>query len=99
MRLVSAGILGLFASVSIAWTAEFVSPRKIVIPPIPNAPFRATLATEAVKYSFDGATDLRQSAPLDQRRSPPISQSTAPPKSRKSAQPEALSLHLKLDNE
>jgi hypothetical protein len=28
----------------------------IVIPPIPNAPFRATLATEAVKYSFDGAT-------------------------------------------
>ena len=28
----------------------------IVIPPIPNAPFFATLATEAVKYSADGAT-------------------------------------------
>ena len=28
----------------------------IVIPPIPNAPFFATLATESVKYSADGAT-------------------------------------------
>lgn len=28
----------------------------IVIPPIPNAPFYATLATEAVKYSADGGT-------------------------------------------
>lgn len=28
----------------------------IVIPPIPNAPFNATLATEAVKYAADGAT-------------------------------------------
>ena len=28
----------------------------IVIPPIPNAPFTATLATESVKYSADGAT-------------------------------------------
>jgi len=28
----------------------------IVIPPIPNAPFTATLATETVKYAADGAT-------------------------------------------
>ncbi|MCU1301274.1 MAG: hypothetical protein JWQ87_1558 [Candidatus Sulfotelmatobacter sp.] len=28
----------------------------IVIPPIPNAPFSATLATEAVKYAADGTT-------------------------------------------
>jgi hypothetical protein len=28
----------------------------IVIPPIPHAPFTATLATEAVKYAADGAT-------------------------------------------
>jgi len=28
----------------------------IVIPPIPNAPFTATLATEATKYAADGAT-------------------------------------------
>jgi len=28
----------------------------IVIPPIPNAPFFANLATEQVKYSFDGAS-------------------------------------------
>ena len=28
----------------------------IVIPPIPNSPFTATLATEATKYSADGAT-------------------------------------------
>jgi hypothetical protein len=28
----------------------------IVIPPIPNAPFAATLATEATKYAADGAT-------------------------------------------
>ena len=28
----------------------------IVIPPIPNAPFFATLATESVKYSADGAS-------------------------------------------
>jgi hypothetical protein len=81
MRLVSAGILGLFAAVSIAQTEQLPQqPQRselpaalerhqpaldggvrevlesIVIPPIPNAPFRATLATEAVKYSFDGAT-------------------------------------------
>ena len=28
----------------------------IVIPPIPNAPFFATLATESVKYSADGGS-------------------------------------------
>lgn len=81
MRLVSAGILGLFASLSIAQTEQLPQhPQRselppalqrhqpaldggvrevlesIVIPPIANAPFRATLATEAVKYSFDGAT-------------------------------------------
>lgn len=81
MRLVSAGILGLFAALSIAQTEQLPQqPQRselppalarhqpardggvrevlesIVIPPIPNAPFRATLATEAVKYSFDGAT-------------------------------------------
>lgn len=81
MRLVSAGMIGLFAWACMAQTEQLPQqPQRselppalqrhqpardggvrevlesIVIPPIPNAPFRATLATEAVKYSFDGAT-------------------------------------------
>ena len=52
----------------------------IVIPPIPHAPFFATLDTEAVKYSADGATmtfvnerHIARDLVHDQRKNVPIS--------------------------
>jgi hypothetical protein len=82
MRIVLAGILGLFTCICLAQTQEPMPPQaqrsdiaprpghpqsardggvretleSIVIPPIPNAPFFATLDTESVKFSSDGAS-------------------------------------------
>jgi hypothetical protein len=71
MRKLLAGILGLIAIACSAQVQQSLPSHpsqpsqdggnrevleSIVIPPIPNAPFFATLATESVKYSADGAS-------------------------------------------
>jgi hypothetical protein len=69
MRTSTAGILWLTSLACLAQTPEIRRSgpasqdggvrevlESIVIPPLPNVPFTATLATEATKYTADGAS-------------------------------------------